>query len=294
MARITEKELILPTLYLLDNEENKTLTTSQLIKKLEELMDIDEQDNRIIKGRKDTYFTQKVRNLKSHNTLEKKEFAIYNNGKFQITPKGEAYLKNNLKQLELIIIQEKFLELSSNIVTGYYNEFRKSISNIQKLTNIEDIPENLQRHYFNMLFSSIITSLETYLSDALKFNLKENEKSLIKFVETFKDFKNIKCDFNNIFNLYDSIEEKVQDGLSGLLYHNLPKIKGIYKNTFGIDFQPISNLMKNIEIRHDLIHRNGKKRSGTYHDITKDKVLELCDNILIFVEDIENQFKNTE
>jgi len=294
MARITEKELILPTLYLLDNEENKTLTTSQLIKKLEELMDIDEQDNRIIKGRKDTYFTQKVRNLKSHNTLEKKEFAIYNNGKFQITPKGEAYLKNNLKQLELIIIQEKFLELSSNIVTGYYNEFRKSISNIQKLTNIEDIPENLQRHYFNMLFSSIITSLETYLSDALKFNLKENEKSLIKFVETFKDFKNIKCDFNNIFNLYDSIEEKVQDGLSGLLYHNLPKIKGIYKNTFGIDFQPISNLMKNIEIRHDLIHRNGKKRSGTYHDITKDKVLELCDNVLIFVEDIENQFKNTE
>jgi len=294
MARITEKELILPTLYLLYNEENKTLTTSQLIKKLEELMDIDEQDNRIIKGRKDTYFTQKVRNLKSHNTLEKKKFAIYNNGKFQITPKGEAYLKNNRKQLELIIIQEKFLELSSNIVTGYYNEFRKSISNIQKLTNIEDIPENLQRHYFNMLFSSIITSLETYLSDALKFNLKENEKSLIKFVETFKDFKNIKCDFNNIFNLYDSIEEKVQDGLSGLLYHNLPKIKGIYKNTFGIDFQAISNLMKNIEIRHDLIHRNGKKRSGTYHDITKDKVLELCDSVLIFVEDIENQFKTTE
>ena len=186
MARITERELILPALYIMKKEINEEITTSELIKKLENLIEIDEEDKGIIQGRKDSYFTQKVRNLKSHNTLVKKDYATYTNGKFKITRRGKSYLSDNQETLKLIVAEEKFLQQNSLIITDYFSEFNKSIENIKELTKITIINKALQPHYFNMLYSSVITSLETYLSDALKFNLAHKEEFLIKFVETFE------------------------------------------------------------------------------------------------------------
>jgi len=292
MARITEKELILPALFVMKENDNEEITTSVLIKKLEDLIEIDEADQGIIQSRKDSFFTQKVRNLKSHNTLVKKGFSTYNDGKFKITEYGKKYLEDNQEELKLIIDEEKFLQQHSLIIREYFNEFNKSIENIKELTKITSINTTLQLHYFNMLYSSVITSLETYLADALKFHLSEKEEYLIKFVETFQDFKNVKCDFNDIFNLCNSIEDKVEEGLRSFLYHNLPKIKGIYKSTFDIDFQlqPMKELMKSISIRHDLVHRNGKNKDGTIHNIDKNTVIKLSNEILLFVENIEEQF----
>lgn len=290
MARIAEKDLILPTLYVMNKKENGEITTSEIIKELETLIEIDEADKEIIQGRNDSYFTQKVRNLKSHNTLVKNEFATYEDRKFRITPIGQKYLLENDEKLNLIIIEEKLLHQSSIIVADYFNEFKKSIDNIKELTEIVLANIRLQPHYYNMLYSSVITSLETYLADAIKFNLSTRKEFLINFVETFQDFKNIKCDFNDIFNLCNSVENIVDEGLMALLYHNLPKIKGIYKSTFNMSFQPIDELMKSISIRHDLVHRNGKFKNGSTHEITKMDILNLCDKTLFFVEHIEAQF----
>lgn len=290
MARITERELILPALYVMKDKTNEEITTSELINELEKLIEIDDADKGIIQGRKDSYFTQKVRNLKSHNTLVKNGYATYTNGKFKITEEGKNYLDENQEKLKLIIAEEKFLQQNSLIITDYFSEFNRSIENIKELAEITITNDTLQPHYFNMLYSSVITSLETYLADALKFNLAHKEEFLIKFVETFQDFKNVKCDFNDIFNLCDSIERTVDEGLRSFLYHNLPKIKGIYKSTFNINFQPINELMQSISIRHDLVHRNGKDKSGTLHNITKNNVLELCEKTLSFIQNIEDQF----
>ncbi|MFK5977049.1 MAG: hypothetical protein QM493_11150 [Sulfurovum sp.] len=290
MARITEKELILPALSVMKENDNGEITTSVLIKKLEDLIEIDEDDKGIIQSRKDSFFTQKVRNLKSHNTLVKKGFSTYNDGKFKITEEGKNYLAQNQEQLKLIIIEEKFLQQKSLIITDYFIGFKKSIKNIQELLEITSINQDLELHYFNMLYSSVITSLETYLSDALKFNLSNKEEFLIKFVETFQDFKNVKCEFNDIFNLCNSIENTVEEGLRSLLYHNLGKIKGIYKSTFDINFKPIGELMQSISIRHDLVHRNGKDKNGVIHDIKKEDIVQLCEKVTIFISNIEEQF----
>lgn len=290
MARITERELILPALYVMNAKDKGEIATSDLIKDLEVLIEIDEEDKGIIQGRNDSYFTQKVRNLKSHNTLVKKGFATYTNGKFKITTQGKNYLSENQETLKLIVAEEKFLQQHSLIITDYFNEFNKSIKNIKELTEITSINITLQPHYFNMLYSSVITSLETYLSDALKFHLSNKEEFLINFVETFQDFKNKKCNFNDIFNLCNSIENTVEEGLRSFLYHNLPKIQGIYKSTFNITFNPISELNQLILIRHDLVHRNGKDKNGNVHNIQKEDIIKLCDKTSSFIINIENQF----
>ena len=60
--RITETKLILPSLYL-------------LIKKLRIIMNPTGENIAMLKGRNNDKFSQKVRNLKAHNTFEKFEYA---------------------------------------------------------------------------------------------------------------------------------------------------------------------------------------------------------------------------
>ncbi|MHA1169972.1 MAG: HNH endonuclease, partial [Candidatus Hodarchaeales archaeon] len=68
----------------------------QLIKLLIDVMKPSGHDMEILSGRKDTYFSQTVRNLKSHDTLIKKNLATYQSigrqGLWKITQEGLDYL----------------------------------------------------------------------------------------------------------------------------------------------------------------------------------------------------------
>lgn len=138
MARITEKQLILPSLYLMELNQNIEITTPFLIQKLAEILQPDNSDMAILKGRKDTYFSQKVRNLNSHNTLEELDYATYtktghNKGYFQITKLGREYLKDNFLFLEYI--------LSNNFTS---NDKQEALQKIYKQKNkIEVFDENI-------------------------------------------------------------------------------------------------------------------------------------------------------
>ena len=64
--RISERELVVPTLRLLDDGNRGWMATSDVIARLTELFAPAGQDAEILEGRSDTYFSQKVRNMISH------------------------------------------------------------------------------------------------------------------------------------------------------------------------------------------------------------------------------------
>lgn len=90
----SENDLIFPALQLL-NQAPHGLSTTQLIQQLTGRLQPTGQDAKILKGRKDSYFSQKVRNLKSHNTLTRKGLATYISGYWAITTTGRKYLDEN-------------------------------------------------------------------------------------------------------------------------------------------------------------------------------------------------------
>jgi len=103
----TENDLIIPTLnYLLLNKETG-LKTSELIILLSNELEISGHDAEILSGRSDTYFSQKVRNLVSHRTLENKGLATYErigqDGLHTITNNGEKYLLENINNFTFIL-----------------------------------------------------------------------------------------------------------------------------------------------------------------------------------------------
>ncbi len=64
--RISESELIVPTLRLLEAKNGDWMTTSELVPSLSDLFGPSGADAEILAGRSDTYFSQKVRNMISH------------------------------------------------------------------------------------------------------------------------------------------------------------------------------------------------------------------------------------
>ena len=72
-ARIRERDLIIPALRAAA-DNGGTIATSKLIEILEAEFEPDGQDAQLLDGRKDTYFSQKVRNLVSHRAASTSMF----------------------------------------------------------------------------------------------------------------------------------------------------------------------------------------------------------------------------
>jgi hypothetical protein len=66
--RISEADLLIPTLRKLASQPNGRMSTSRLITELEILMEPTGEDAEILEGRHDTHFSQIVRNMISHKT----------------------------------------------------------------------------------------------------------------------------------------------------------------------------------------------------------------------------------
>jgi predicted HNH restriction endonuclease len=93
-SNYTESELILPALQFIHTKK-ATVETSDLIQYLQSYLKPKGHDAQLISGRKDTYFSQKVRNLKSHDSLTKLGLATYSKRKWKITEKGQQFLIDN-------------------------------------------------------------------------------------------------------------------------------------------------------------------------------------------------------
>lgn len=102
MARITESQLVLPALYLLSKSANGVVSTSNLIAKLTRVMHPTGLDAAILAGRTDTYFSQKVRNLKSHNTLQRQGYADNFGDGFKITSLGRTFVSTHIDALSYL------------------------------------------------------------------------------------------------------------------------------------------------------------------------------------------------
>jgi len=143
MSRIKEEQLILPSLYLMENSPNKTISITELKNNLIAIFKPTGEDAELAKGRKDSNFSQKVRNLKSHNTFENLGLASYQpkqarqrSGSFKITKYGKKYLDENITIVNYL--------LNNNLDSNELKEaFGKAYLNRNKPQEIESFDENL-------------------------------------------------------------------------------------------------------------------------------------------------------
>lgn len=161
MRRISESQLLLPALYLMAQSENGSITTGNLINGLWEVFQPSGIDAEILDGRNDTYFSQKVRNLKSHNTFERKKYAINIPGGFQITPEGRTFINDHMDALSYLFnedfnyedVKDAIEEISSDKkgkvipIEETVSEGRKVTKNVQTRERSSKLRSRAVKHF---------------------------------------------------------------------------------------------------------------------------------------------------
>jgi hypothetical protein len=164
--------------------------------------------------------------------------------------------------------------------TKFYKIFKNSLIELQDIELDESTPV-LQR----MVFSSVITSFEAYLSDTLKKNVLNRDAIKKRFVKNSESLKRAKSiSLNDIFDEFDKLDQKIIDEIDSISFHNIKTSITIYKNVLICNFpeEKIGELEDRVEIRHDIVHRNGHKKDGSIIHITREDV----EDLIMLVSDV--------
>ncbi|ENM5936018.1 hypothetical protein CTB58_003901 [Vibrio mimicus] len=170
-----------------------------------------------------------------------------------------------------------------------FNEFESAVTQLREMLDIKTTAAN-QQILLKMVYVNVITSLEAFLSDFFITKLGSDQFYLRRFVESNPEFKESKLSLSDIFKKYEALGDNVKEYLVELLWHNLPKLKPMFKSTFEIEFpSSIGLLVKATHKRHDLVHRAGKTKDGELIDIAVDEASTLIDEALAFAKHINDQ-----
>ncbi|WP_431080401.1 hypothetical protein [Pseudomonas thivervalensis] len=142
-----------------------------------------------------------------------------------------------------------------------------------------------------MIFAETISSMEAYLGDTLQQAVLTNAKAKQRLAVKDKELSTEKVPLNVILTNPNVVSDKIRTYLKGLLYHNLPKVETMFKIALEVDIFPNENLkvrlLEIIQIRHDVVHRNGKDKDGEEHSFPTAWVTEAMENVKTFVENVE-------
>lgn len=180
--------------------------------------------------------------------------------------------------------EEQFDAIAGN--KYFLKTFQNEIENHLQLNEIILENKDLEILLKRQIFSSIISTLETFLSDTFINLTMDNEYYFKNFVESFPEFRQRKFELKDLYIEQDRIKETGKKVMLDVIYHDLQKVSKMYAATFKIDFPKIGLLIPFILTRHDLVHRNGKTKDGKDVKIDKVSIIELIEKVKTFVENI--------
>ena len=179
-----------------------------------------------------------------------------------------------------------------------FKVYKCSIDQVKSLLQIDISDPNLQEYFHRMLYANVISSMEAYLSKTIITIVLSNDNMFWRFVAGY-EWGSEKFEIKDIKKTFDGMNIKVQTELVEILYHNLSKVKGIYRDVLDINIltnkAEMTFLCRAVNIRHDLVHRNGRKKSNSkkdeFHSISSEMITDLISHVDLLVEDIEAQMK---
>lgn len=172
-----------------------------------------------------------------------------------------------------------------------YNALTRQLAQLNQILDINQ-SQDISQLIFQMVHSSAISSLEAYLADTVRYWIENSEEILENFVSTNKDFSSVTIPLNKIYKRLSTIREDVENKIQNLIWHRLDKVKHIIEGSFGFPMPKIDDLMRDIVVRHDIVHRGGKTKQGSPVCITVEMAINTINNVRIFVEEMEESIRN--
>lgn len=134
---------------------------------------------------------------------------------------------------------------------------------------------------------AVITAVESYLWDTVAFWTANDESTLRDFVATNKDFQAKTLRLSTIFERLEGLKNEVESYLQDLVWHRLDKVKPLMEQGLKIRVPEIGELMQEVLVRHDIVHRGGRTKEGDPVTVSAGHVRIVAGKVRAFVNAIE-------
>jgi hypothetical protein len=148
--------------------------------------------------------------------------------------------------------------------------------------------------FLRMLFTQLISALETYLADTLIGEVLGDHRSTVKLLERDETLSQEKISLLEAYTKWEAVEHRVKRHLNGILYHNLPKVDALYSIVFGVrlpysDQEHKARLNRAMVVRHDCVHRNGKTVEGARIEFTSNFYENAIKDVIALASSLESK-----
>lgn len=220
--------------------------------------------------------------------------------------KYEYNIKFDSNILEIIIKGKKIngcLKKSKEIYSEEYKSsttlqskkfYHIQIERLEKILEIKSDVYIIEQSLNRIIYSAVITSLETYLNEVFILIVFHSNITLERFVIEYEPYKKEKLNLSEIFERAKNINEQVNEDLNNFIYHNIPKLIRIF-NIFNFElhkFTRLEKITKHIKMRHNLVHRSGLNNENNFEEISKEEVRLVISNINLFVDYINMKIES--
>ncbi|HCG7286880.1 hypothetical protein P3647_15930 [Vibrio parahaemolyticus] len=166
--------------------------------------------------------------------------------------------------------------------------FNTQMQSVRALLDLEVYNET-QFSLLVMLHGHAVASVESYLAAKFIHKVTNSEELIRKLVESDPVFSERKFTLKEIYEKHEGIKLTVAKYLKDLIFHDLKKVKPMFKNVLGYDFGDISWLFKAINLRHHCVHRAGLDKDGNRIDLSVDSIRNLVDKSTCLIWSIEEK-----
>ncbi|KMQ74397.1 hypothetical protein [Marinobacter subterrani] len=167
-------------------------------------------------------------------------------------------------------------------------KFDTQIQSVLELLDVQASSET-QFSLLVMLHGHIVAAVESYLASTFIHKVTNSEELIRKLVETDPVFSKTKFTFKDIYEKHENLKLTVATYLRDLIFHDLAKVKPMFKDVLGCDFGDISWLFEAVKIRHHCVHRAGHDKDGNKVDISKESIRNLANRSSNLVHAVETR-----
>jgi hypothetical protein len=206
--------------------------------------------------------------------------------KLQVNFKEDGII-GRLKESEKVNLEEYKVQSTNKSRQFYYTQ----INRLQKILEIRNNEFIIEQSLNRLVYSGIITSLETYLGEVFSQIVFHSNETFENFISEYELYKKEKLSLNDIIKKYHNLSNRVKEDLDNIIYHNINKIVPIFNiYNFELDkFEKLSSISKHIKKRHNFVHRSGLDENENFEEITKAEINLVIEDINLFVEYIHKK-----
>ncbi|EPU0813197.1 hypothetical protein PU708_000013545 [Morganella morganii] len=217
-----------------------------------------------------------------------KEFKVYVAKTFNDL---KCYINNNNVGFSFgLPYENKVSVVEQYLLDERLDIFMNQMSSSEKLLEIE-VSKEVEFNLLVMIHGHVVAAIERYLASVCINRIIESPYLIRKLLESDPDIGKRSLTLKSLYDEYDNIENTISEYLKNLIFHNIEKIKPMYKSVFNIDFGKIQWLFSSVKIRHDCVHRGGYTTEGNQINLTRYKISALINNAKGLIEKIEYLLK---